>query len=324
MDVCMEHKVHPYQRLAPSRGLLNDAGVSHERPITSHLCGPLSDHTMNAATDDNACLTRNARQRRHALGRLTGLAGGLMCAAIGVRAHGPGDTHSHHRPVPAPPAVDSAPPHADGNEASVREWLRQNPGRAKAMLEEASNPGPEAFARYRTEIESARGGFAVGGGRSPKVVVVDFFDYHCPACKRASYDLVALMRVHPDVRFVFKETPILREDSKVPAVAALSVRPLGRYLDFHLALMAMPGLLTSERVIATAQRLGIAPGVLHAAWGDSAIADELRDNLLLANRLGVRSAPLLVVNGQALEGRNPQELERLIAAARTSEKGQAS
>ena len=263
----------------------------------------------------------NAPPRRRALACLAGVATGVF-AAVGARAHG------EHGSALAPRAAGSVPPRADDSEDAVREWLRQNPQRAQALLEEAAGPpqraGAEVLARHRAEIESDQGGFAIGGGRSPAVVVVDLFDYHCPACKRATFDLVALMRLHPDVRFVFKEMPILRDDSKVPAAAALAARPLGRYLDFHLALMSMPGLLTPERVMAEAQRLGIQPAIVRAAWGDGPIAEELRGNLQLARRLGVRSAPLLVVNGQPLEGRNRQELDRMIAAARKAGRGQTS
>ncbi len=216
----------------------------------------------------------------------------------------------------------------DKDEAAVREWLRRNPERAQALLQDAAGPDRlvprDVFAQHRADLESARGGFAVGGGRAPVATVVDFFDYHCPACKRATFDLVELMRLNPDVRFVFKEMPILRQDSMVPAAAALSVRPLGRYLDLHVALMGAPGLLTQERVLAIAQHLGIPAGTVRAAWTDAGIADEIRETLQITRQLGIRAAPVLAVNGHPIEGRNRQELDRLIAQARTSAKGDAS
>ena len=53
------------------------------------------------------------------------------------------------------------------------------------------------------------------GPRDARVTVVQFFDYRCPYCKTVAPAYVALMRAHPDVRFIFKEWPILDQGANV-------------------------------------------------------------------------------------------------------------
>ena len=48
---------------------------------------------------------------------------------------------------------------------------------------------------------------------SASVAVVEFFDYHCGFCKRASGLVQDLTKDDPNVKVVFRELPILRRES---------------------------------------------------------------------------------------------------------------
>ena len=116
------------------------------------------------------------------------------------------------------------------------------------------------------------------GPENAKVTVIEFFDFRCPGCKAVAHDYRALMAAHPEVRFVFKDWPILdRGDdvtSQYAARAALAAHQQGKYLEVYDALMteraldraAIDGILVQHGVDMTKAQAAIAspellPGV---------------------------------------------------------------
>ena len=69
------------------------------------------------------------------------------------------------------------------------------------------------------------------------VVITEFFDYNCGYCKRALPDIQTILEEDPNVRFVFKEMPILSQSSFEAAKWALAAHEQDMYFDFHSALM---------------------------------------------------------------------------------------
>ena len=95
------------------------------------------------------------------------------------------------------------------------------------------------------------------GNPAASVTVVEFFDYHCPFCKRISTSVAELTKNDDDVRVVFKEFPVFGEDSVFAARAALASKNQGLYEAFHLALMGNRGRLNERVVMRHAERVGL-------------------------------------------------------------------
>ena len=89
-----------------------------------------------------------------------------------------------------------------------------------------------------------------------KVTVIEFFDFRCPGCKATAPDVLRLMQAHPDVRFVFKDWPILDRGaddvSHYAARAAQAAHRQGKYLAVFRGLMAEPALSKAavDRILA--------------------------------------------------------------------------
>jgi len=175
-----------------------------------------------------------------------------------------------------------------------------------------------AFARYQDEIEHDPTS-PVAGNPDGDVTVVEFFDYRCTYCKKVFPSIVTLLASDKNVRYVFKEFPILSPESEIGARAALAVwqHAPDLYFAFHSHLMALRGDLTKARVLSLADGLGIDPGSIEADMGSEKFSEVIRRNHVLADALGIRGTPGFVINGKIVPGAiGLDELRRMIAAAR--------
>ena len=126
------------------------------------------------------------------------------------------------------------------------------------------------------------------GPKGAKVTVVQFFDYNCGYCKQVVNDFTRLMDGEKNVRFIFKELPILSETSEVAARYALAAHKQGKYVDFHNSLMNHQGPLNEGFIKGTAESLKLDMKKLETDANSQDIRDALARNIDLARSLGVR------------------------------------
>lgn len=189
----------------------------------------------------------------------------------------------------------------------ARAWTnRMNAANAAASANPASlaaGPGEPAF-----------------GPRDARVTVVQFFDYRCPYCKTVAPAYVALMRAHPDVRFIFKEWPILDQGTSVTsqyaARGALAAHAQGRYLAVHSALMA-EGALSPQAVDRILAANGVDMDRSGSTLQSPAISRILADVHTGAATLGLEGTPTFFINGRLAASNDPAMLDRAIRAAKT-------
>jgi protein-disulfide isomerase len=151
------------------------------------------------------------------------------------------------------------------------------------------------------------------GPKDAKVTVVEFFDYRCPHCKEAAPDFLALIKAHPDVRFVFKELPIFGPQSQAAAAAAIASYQQGKYLDVYRDLMADHA-VDAESVEQILAKNGLEPKHTLALAGDAKIASQIADISRLATSLGVQGTPGFLVNDQYVSGADMPALTKAIEA----------
>jgi protein-disulfide isomerase len=155
-----------------------------------------------------------------------------------------------------------------------------------------------------------------------KITVVEFFDYRCPYCKAAQPDLDTLIRDNPDVRFVFKEFPILPDaDGRIgvslrAARAAMASADAGKYPAVHDALMTQRP-LDDEGIAKVLRANGLDPIKVTTA---TTYDDHLKDVHELALAIHASGTPAFVVGDSLIEGNQMDELTAAIAKLRMAAK----
>jgi protein-disulfide isomerase len=152
------------------------------------------------------------------------------------------------------------------------------------------------------------------GAEKPEVVLVEFYDYACPYCKASNPHVDRLLQENPGLRVVYRELPILGDNSIEAARLSLAASKAGRFRQFHDALYAA-GRPAPDTNAAAAKVANIVPTPAQ----DPAIEAELKRNFEMAGRLGATGTPLFVVGDRVLNGAVGYDaLKQAIEAAKKS------
>jgi protein-disulfide isomerase len=164
-------------------------------------------------------------------------------------------------------------------------------------------------------------GTPVAGNPDGDVTIVEFFDYNCGYCKQVLPSVQTLLQTDKNVRYVFKEFPILSAGSVEASRAALAVWSLEpeKYLPFHVALMSARGSPGKQQILDLAEGAGIDPAALRAEMQKPEIEEKIRANIALGQRINVKGTPAFIINGEIIPGAvSLDALRDLISAARES------
>ena len=213
-----------------------------------------------------------------------------------------------------------------GFDTRVRSYLLANP----QILIEVNTALQEREAEQRAEAVNAAVAANPGlltldprdptyGPANAKVTVIEFFDFRCPGCKSVAPEFVALMQAHPDVRFVFKDWPILDspedDTSQYAARAALAAHAQGKYLPVYQALLAEPA-LTRESIDGVLVANGLDMTAARAAMTSPEMTRHLTDIHTIGRTLGLIGTPTFFINGRTTKTIAPADVNTAIEAAK--------
>ncbi|WP_305812488.1 DsbA family protein [Photobacterium leiognathi] len=169
------------------------------------------------------------------------------------------------------------------------------------------------------------------GPKDAKVNVIEFFDYQCMYCSKIAPMVKSLEQANPDVKFIFKETPIFAsrwDASKYAAdmgnwiFAHNGSAVYGKYHDAVFATGKDEGKLTKQDINSIATKLGVDTSKFDAN-------NTFEENFQLFSELGFQGTPALIVmptdnvtakNVHIISGYDPKGLEKAIEEVKNSVK----
>ena len=191
--------------------------------------------------------------------------------------------------------------------------LRQNEGASAAIQAQA------LLQSERDRLERDPNA-PVLGNLNGDVTIIEFFDYNCPYCKRATAELNTLLAQDTGVRVVLREWPILGEASVYATRASLASRNQGKYGEFHQALMAAKGRLAPANVMAIAQIVGLDTQRLKVDLQAPEIDQHIETSMQLARALNFSGTPAYVIGDAIAPGMiSADDLQSMVSQARAAQ-----
>ena len=178
-----------------------------------------------------------------------------------------------------------------------------------------------AIAGHRQQLQADARDFVANPGG--KITVVEFFDYRCPYCKADQAALQGLIENDKDIRFVFKEYPVIPDgDGRIgvslrAAEAALAAKRAGKYLQVHDALMSAPD-IDDETIHRILLANGVDPSQVAT---DGTDLDQLADARKLGLDVHVVGTPTFIVGDTLVDTSSMPQLAAAIEQARKAAKG---
>ena len=219
-------------------------------------------------------------------------------------------------------ACDRTAAQDDAFGARVRAYLLSHPEviqeaveklQAKADADETASEDKarRALPALRSAVEQDPRDFVANP--AGKITVTEFFDYRCAHCISAAPKVLALIAANPDLRFVFKESPIFGPTSQHAALAAIAIKKSGGdYLGYYKTMMETRGLDT-----ATIDKVALTSGAKPADLSPSPAANkQIADVAALFTKLDLGGTPAFIVGDTIVYGEDMDSLNTAIVKAR--------
>jgi protein-disulfide isomerase len=150
------------------------------------------------------------------------------------------------------------------------------------------------------------------GGADAKVEIVEFSDFQCPFCARATDIINDLKKKYGNkIKVAFKQFPLpFHNQARGAAVAALCANEQGvnYFWKMHDAMFADQAKLAPEGLKATAKTIGLNTAKFNECLDSNRFADQIEKDIDQGQKVGVKSTPTFFVNGQLIAGAQPLEV----------------
>jgi len=199
----------------------------------------------------------------------------------------------------------------------IREFVKEHPEEIlQAIVEKSKNElkqkQDEALTTYKDQIFNDKNSPEAGNPKGD-VTVVEFVDYNCGYCKKVAESVVGVLATDQNLRFIFKELPVLGDSSKEAAKWALAANLQGKYIEYHTALMQNRKAITTSLLIELATAVGLNVEQMQKDIKSDIVEKQIDIDYKLAIQMGLTGTPVFVVGdklimGAMMDGKLEQEI----------------
>jgi protein-disulfide isomerase len=164
------------------------------------------------------------------------------------------------------------------------------------------------------------------GKQDSDITIVYFFDYNCRYCKQANKVLQKVIAKHHDVKVVYKEFPILGQNSRKIAHTALAIYSVDKdkYPLFHDALLNEE-VINDEVVNKVLDSIIIDKIAFDLALKNPKIDEALDKTNSLARKIGIGGTPAFIINDDLIPGMVDEAvIDKKIAELRSAQKNESA
>lgn len=145
----------------------------------------------------------------------------------------------------------------------------------------------------------------VKGAKDAKVVVVEFSDFECSACKAAS-DVVnnVIEEYGNKILFVYRHFPLVlyHPDSLKAAEASEAAAEQGKFWEYHDLLFDNQDKLKEEDLLKYARDLNLNIEKFKQELDSGKFKDKVEADLSDGEKLGISATPTFFINGKKYQG----------------------
>lgn len=171
-------------------------------------------------------------------------------------------------------------------------------------------------------VYAAEGVGATGPADSKKILV-EFFDYNCPACKMQYKMLSELLKKDKSVRVLFREYPIFGPQSETNSKIGLAVAKIApeKYLAFHEKMMTHEGRAAEKDALGFVKAIGVSVDKVKEEMKNPALDEALKANRELGEKLHIQGTPTLVIGDEMVpHAMSAEEIEAKLNAGGNDKK----
>ncbi|MGI9533537.1 MAG: thioredoxin domain-containing protein [Thermodesulfobacteriota bacterium] len=158
------------------------------------------------------------------------------------------------------------------------------------------------------------------GSKDAKITVVEYSDFQCPFCKRASDMLPSLLEEFDGkIKVIFKQFPLPNHNWAKPAsIASLCAyeQDNDKFWEYHDLIFASQREITLEnsndKFKEFAKQSGLNEAEFDKCLTSEAIAARVDAEMNEANQIGVSSTPTFIIDGMVVPGADANKIKEVI------------